>query len=92
MSKKIYVGNLSYDVTNTDLESRFSDFGKVVSVKLITDMETGRSKGFAFVEMDTEEDALKCIDNLDGQDFCGRGLKVNIAKDRAPARSNRRQW
>ncbi len=90
MSKKLYVGNLAYEVANGDLESKFSEFGSVQSVKIITDYDTGRSKGFAFVEMETAEEAQSCIDNLDGKDFNGRGIRVSIARDRNDNRNSRR--
>ena len=87
MGKKLYVGNLSYQTTEEDLQAKFAEFGSVGSVKLITDRDTGRSKGFAFVEMGSEDEAQATIDALDGQDFAGRNIKVNIAKDRGGDRS-----
>ena len=76
----IYVGNLSYDVTDEDLSGAFAEYGTVKSVKLPTDRETGRPRGFGFVEMsaDAEEDAA--IEALDGAEWMGRDLKVNKAK------------
>ncbi len=82
MSNKLYVGNLSFNVTQNDLEDHFASMGTVQSCKLITDRDTGRSKGFAFVEMDSPEEAQSCIDSMDGQDFQGRSVRVNIAQDR----------
>ena len=82
MGKKLYVGNLSYQVSDSDLEGKFSEFGKVESVKIIVDHETGRSKGFAFVEMGSEDEAKTCIDSLDNQDFHGRGMRVSEARER----------
>ena len=78
----IYVGNLSYDVTEADLTTVFAEYGSVKRVKLPTDRETGRMRGFGFVEMgeDAEEDAA--IEALDGAEWMGRGLKVNKAKPR----------
>jgi RNA recognition motif-containing protein len=78
----IYVGNLSFEVTQDDLTSTFAEYGTVKLVKLPTDRETGRMRGFAFVEMgsDTEED--KAITELDGAEWMGRNLKVNKAKPR----------
>ena len=75
----IYVGNLSYDVTEADLTTVFAEYGSVKRVKLPTDRETGRMRGFGFVEMgeDAEEDAA--IEALDGAEWMGRGLKVNKA-------------
>lgn len=75
----IYVGNLSYNVSDSDLQEVFEEFGEVHSTKVITDRETGRSKGFAFVEMD-DDDALAAIDELDGAELDGRTLKVNKAR------------
>ena len=82
MSNKLYVGNIPFQVGEKDLEETFSGFGEVVSVKILTESETGRSKGFGFIEMQTSEQAQECISNLDGQDFNGRNLRVNIAKER----------
>jgi len=82
MSNKLYVGNLSFSTGEEDLEELFGSHGEVVSAKLVTDRDTGRSRGFAFVEMASAEDAQKAIENLDGKDFMGRNLKVNIAKPR----------
>lgn len=78
----IYVGNLSYDVTQDDLTSVFAEYGTVKRVQIPTDRETGRSRGFGFVEMgsDAEEDAA--IEALDGAEWMGRNLKVNKAKPR----------
>ncbi len=80
MSKKLYVGNLSYDMENTDLENAFSEFGSVESANVIIDRQSGRSKGFGFVEMATEEQAKAAMDAMDGQELSGRPLKVNLAK------------
>lgn len=76
--KSIYVGNLAYSATNQDLVDLFTQFGKVESVKLINDRETGRPKGFGFIEMD-DESALKAIGSLDNTEFMGRKIKVNEA-------------
>jgi RNA recognition motif-containing protein len=78
----IYIGNLSYEVTEDDLKSVFTDYGSVKRVHLPTDRETGRLRGFAFVEMNslTEEDSA--ITALDGAEWMGRSLKVNKAKER----------
>lgn len=86
-SKKLYVGNLSYDTKNESLTEAFSAAGKVESVNIITDKYSGRSKGFGFVEMSTEEEAQKAVEMLDGKELDGRNLKVNEArpmKERAP--------
>ena len=79
MSKKMFVGNLSFQTTETDVRSAFEQFGAVESVAIITDRDTGRSKGFGFVEM-REEDANKAIAGLSGSQLDGRALTVNEAK------------
>ena len=76
----IYVGNLNYKVVEEDLTNLFSEYGEVVSVKIIKDTETGKAKGFAFVEMATAEAAENAISALDGKELMGRNLKVNSAK------------
>ena len=78
----IYVGNLSYSVTEEDLNAMFAEFGDVSSAKLIMDRDTGRSKGFAFVEMSGEDAGQKAIDELNGRDVGGRSLTVNKARPR----------
>jgi RNA recognition motif-containing protein len=82
MGKKLYVGNMSYDVTDTDLQELFGAHGTVEGVQIITDRNTGRSKGFGFVEMSTDEEAEAAMAALDGQECGGRALKVNEAKPR----------
>jgi RNA recognition motif-containing protein len=82
MSSNLYVGNLSFDVREEELRELFAAHGQVVSAKVITDRETGRPRGFGFVEMAQAEDAQKAIQNLDGKEFMGRPLKVNIAQPR----------
>ena len=82
MAKKLYVGNLSYGTTDSDLQRMFEEFGSVESVQVITDRETGRSKGFAFVEMANGQEAQAAIDALNGKDMDGRALTVNEAKPR----------
>ncbi len=84
----IYVGNLPFTATAQDLESLFGEFGTVESAAIINDRETGRSRGFGFVEMPNEEGS-KAISELDGRDYNGRALKVNEARpreDRGPRR------
>lgn len=81
MSKNIYVGNLPWSCTEDEVRAAFEAFGQVSSVKLIEDRETGRPRGFGFVEME-EAGALEAIENLDGKDFGGRNIKVNEAKPR----------
>src|SRR5438477_10449671 len=82
MGKKLYVGNLNYGVTDGDLEKLFEPFGTVESAQVIVDRDTGRSKGFGFVEMKTEQEAQAAIAGLDGKDSGGRALTVNEAKPR----------
>ena len=82
MSSKLYVGNLSFDSTEADLRDLFGQYGTVESVAVITDRETGRARGFAFVEMSQSSEAQDAIRALDGNDFAGRNIKVNEAQDR----------
>ena len=82
----IYVGNLSYDITEDDLRQAFEAFGEVESAKIIKDMNSGRSKGFGFVEMPDNSNAQSAIDGLDGQELKGRAVKVNQAKPRSDGR------
>ena len=84
MGKKLYVGNLTYSVNSTDLESWFAQYGTVQSAQVITDRDTGRSKGFGFVEMDTDAEAQAAIQGLHDQEYDGRRLTVNEAKPREP--------
>ena len=84
MGKKLYVGNLSYDVSSSDLEALLSAHGTVLSAEVITDRSTGRSKGFGFVEMDSAAEADAAIAALNGQQHGDRALTVNEAKPRAP--------
>ncbi len=84
MGKKLYVGNLTYSVTSADLEEWFSKFGTVQSAQVIQDRESGRSKGFGFVEMDTDAQAQAAIQGLHDQEHDGRRLTVNEAKPREP--------
>ena len=84
MGKKLYVGNLTYNVNETDLEALFSQFGTVQSAQIIIDRDTNRSKGFGFVEMGSDNEAQAAIQGLDGQDHEGRNLTVNEAKPREP--------
>lgn len=85
----IYVGNISYQVTQEDLNEVFSEYGNVKRVQLPTDRETGRQRGFAFVDMATEEEETAAISALDGADWMGRTIKVNKAKPKDNNRSNR---
>lgn len=88
----IYVGNLSYQVTQEDLNTVFAEYGMVKRVQLPTDRETGKMRGFAFVEMGTEAEEAAAIEALDGAEWMGRDLKVNKAKpreDRGPGGGGR---
>ncbi len=80
MSSKLYVGNLSYSVRDEDLQQQFSDFGNVQSAKVMMERDTGRSKGFGFVEMSSPAEAQAAIDGLHGKNMGGRDLTVNIAR------------
>ena len=82
MQNKLYVGNLSFDTTQTELENAFSAFGTVESINLVTDRETGRPRGFGFVEMSSDAEAQAAIDGLDQKELGGRNLTVNVAKPR----------
>jgi RNA recognition motif-containing protein len=82
MSKRLYVGNLSYQVSSSDLETLFKTHGTVVSSEVVTDRDTGQSKGFGFVEMTTDQEAQAAINALNGQEQNGRALTVNEAKPR----------
>ena len=82
MSMKLYVGNLSFNTSNSELEELFASIGSVESATVVEDRETGRSRGFGFVEMASKEDGEKAIAELNGTEFAGRELKVNEAKPR----------
>ena len=82
MSMKLYVGNLSFETTNQDLEQIFGEIGTVESTNIIEDRDTGRSRGFGFVEMSSKEEGQNAITELDGKEIDGRQLKVNEAKPR----------
>ncbi len=84
MAKRLYVGNLKYTVTSDHLQELFEQFGAVTSAQVLSDRETGRSRGFGFVEMANDEEALSAIENLDGRDHDGRRLTVNEARPRTP--------
>ncbi|MDE5096695.1 MAG: RNA-binding protein [Trichodesmium sp. St11_bin5] len=87
----IYVGNLSYDVTQEDLSEVFAEYGTVKRVQLPTDRETGRPRGFGFVEMSSEEEEQKAIDALDSAEWMGRDIKVNKAKPREERKPGNRR-
>ena len=87
---KLYVGNLSYDVTENDLNDLFSPKGEVVSVKIISDHQSGRSKGFGFVEMSSKEESEAVISAFNGYDLKGRPLRVNESIDKPRRKSGSR--
>ncbi len=100
MSQKLYVGNLNYDTTEDALRTMFAEFGEIQSVNLITDRDTGRPKGFAFVEMATEQSALKAVSALNGKSVGDRQIKVEKAmpqadrgrRDFRPSGGRRERW
>lgn len=95
MGNKLYVGNLPFTATSENLSEAFADCGTVQSARVITDRDSGRSKGFGFVEMSTNEEAQACIDRFNGADWGGRPMTVNEAKPMAPRedRGNQRaRW
>jgi len=92
MAKNVYVGNLSYDTTEAKLRELFEAHGEIVSINVMTDRYSGRPRGFAFVEMTTEEAARAAIAALDGQDVDGRSLKVAEARPRKPRSGGDRDW
>ena len=83
MSSNLYVGNLTFNTTTADLESLFGQHGEVKKAQVITDRDSGRSRGFGFVEMATSEEATAAINSLNGKDVDGRDLTVNLAKERS---------
>ncbi len=87
MGRKLYIGNLPYSVTEDTLRGEFSKLGTVDSVKIITDRDTGRSKGFAFIEMSTDEEAEEAISSLNGVELDNRKMTVTEAKPQAPRES-----
>lgn len=88
MGKKIYVGNLSYNMDDSSLSDLFSSYGTVESARIVTDRDSGRSKGFAFVEMSSDSEAQTAIEKLNGTEQLGRSINVSEAKPMAP-RENR---
>lgn len=83
---KLFVGRLSYDATDDDLREAFEPLGEVLSARVITDRDSGRSRGFGFVEMENSEDGNKAISELDGQPICGRPVVVNEAHEKRGGR------
>jgi RNA recognition motif-containing protein len=90
MAKNLYVGNLSYDTTEETLRTLFAEYGEIESVRLISDRYTGRSKGFAFVEMSTEQAAQEAISGLNGKQVDNREIKVDNAKPQRERRGSDR--
>ena len=88
----IYVGNLSYDVTENDLSTVFAEYGTVKSAKLPTDRETGKMRGFGFVEMGNDDEEAKAIEELEGAEWMGRTLTVNKAKPRVSRGGGGNRW
>jgi RNA recognition motif-containing protein len=91
MAKKLYVGNLSYNTYEENLRALFTPYGTVESVKIITDRATGNSKGFAFVEMSSDEEALAAINGVNSTELDGRAIRVNEAMDK-PRREYSGRW
>ena len=83
MSSNIYVGNLTFNTTSDDLERLFAAYGQVERAQVISDRDTGRSRGFGFVEMASDDEAKKAIEELNGTNVDGRDLTVNVAKERS---------
>lgn len=88
----LYVSNLSFHTTDEDLRKLFTEFGAVTSAKVITDRETGRSRGFGFVEMESDKEGNEAIKKLNQKDIEGRALSVSIAREKPPRSNNNRRW
>jgi cold-inducible RNA-binding protein len=82
----IYVGNLNFKTTEDEVKQLFEQYGSVTSVKLITDRDTGRPRGFGFVEMDDDQAGDTAVESLNGTEYAGRNLKVNVAKEKRDSR------
>jgi len=87
MSNRLYVGNMSFTTTEADLRDLFAQVGTVADLKVMLDRETGRPRGFAFVEMSSNEEAQNAISQFNGREFGGRALKVNEAEERSPSKA-----
>jgi RNA recognition motif-containing protein len=83
MAKRLYVGNLAYSVTEADLRETFTETGNVADVKVVLDRESGRPRGFAFVEMSTDDEAAKAMQTLNGREIQGRAISVSEARERS---------
>ena len=84
MGKKLYVGNLPYSIDDSRLQAKFSEFGQVESARVVTDRESGRSKGFGFVEYSTDDAAMTAIEKLNGVELDGRAINVSEARPQEP--------
>lgn len=84
MAKKLYVGNLSFSVTDEQLAAEFEKFGPLVSARIITDRESGRSKGFGFVELENDQDAMNAVEKMNGVPVAGRNINVSEARPQEP--------
>lgn len=89
MGRKVYIGNMNYKTTEERLGEVFQEYGEVVSINIIKDKDTGRPRGFAFIEMSSDEEANKAISSLNGSDLDGRQIKVNEAKERRDFKQER---
>ena len=89
MSKKLFVGSLSFEMTDLDLEDLFKQYGEILSARVITDRDTGRSRGFGFVEMTSDNSAQSAIDALNGTEVKGRAINVSIAREKTDDRGFR---
>jgi RNA recognition motif-containing protein len=83
MNNKLFVGNISWDASDEDLQKLFSEFGEATSARIVTDKFSGRSRGFGFVEMTTDEEATAAIEGLNEKDFMGRPISVSVARPKA---------
>jgi len=92
MAKKLYVGNLSYGTSEDGLRAAFAQYGDVQSVNIVIDRDSGRSKGFGFVEMAADDAAMAAISGLNGRELDGRSLRVNEANERPPRREYGNRW
>lgn len=90
--KRLYVGNLNYRTTEAELEEKFAEAGTIVSAVILTDRMTGRSRGFGFVEYETEDEAKSAMEMFNGQEFGGRTLRVDVARERSNNSSRRNRY
>jgi len=90
MAKRLYVGNLGFAVTSEQLQALFEEHGRVKSVQVMIDRDTGKGRGFAFVEMEDDAEAIRVIETMDGNEYLGRRLNINDANPRTPGQGDRR--